>query len=175
MKIIWRLRRVERIKPFISRFNKSSHFYSIQESRIYKPISKNVVGQNGEWQLSNGNCTTERNCGFHIWYAKTASSSRGAKLGSSSNYDDDRRQKSHKFAYLTMKNSIFARFARAFYIFWHFEDVLVLSMTWNDLFCNCGDDNRTRTTPCWCCARFLSRDNPKRWTITYFKESRRPS
>ena len=33
---------------------------------IYTPISKNVVGENGEWQLSNGNCTTERNCGFHI-------------------------------------------------------------------------------------------------------------
>ena len=25
-------------------------------------------------------CTTERNCGFHTWYAKTTSSSRGAKL-----------------------------------------------------------------------------------------------
>ena len=32
----------------------------------YTPISKNIVGENGEWQLSNGNCTTERNCGFHI-------------------------------------------------------------------------------------------------------------
>ena len=30
-------------------------------------------------------------------------------------------QKPHKFAYLSMKNSIFARFARAFFIFWHFE------------------------------------------------------
>ena len=45
-----------------------------------------------------------------------------------------------------MKNSIFARFARfacfarAFFIFWHFEDVLVLSMTWNDLFFSCVDD-----------------------------------
>ena len=39
-----------------------------------------------------------------------------------------------------MKNSIFARFARAFLIFWHFEDVLVLSTTWNDLFCTCVDD-----------------------------------
>ena len=44
----------------------------------YTPISKNVVGGNSESQLSNGNCTTERNCGFHIWYAKTMSSSRGA-------------------------------------------------------------------------------------------------
>ena len=40
-----------------------------------------------------------------------------------------RQQKPHKFAYLTMKNSIFARFARAFFIFLHFVDVLVLSTT----------------------------------------------
>ena len=56
-----------------------------------------------------------------------------------------RQQKPHKFAYLRMKNSIFARFARAFFIFWHFEDVLVLSMTWNDLFCSCVDD----MSICW--------------------------
>ena len=48
-----------------------------------------------------------------------------------------RKRKPHKFAYLTMKSRIFARFARAFVIFWHFVDVLVLSMTWNDLFCSC--------------------------------------
>ena len=34
----------------------------------------------------------------------------------------------------------FARFARAIFIFWHFEDVLVLSKTRNDLFCSCVDD-----------------------------------
>ena len=51
-----------------------------------------------------------------------------------------RQQKPHKFAYLTMKNSIFARFARAFFIFWHFVGVLVLSTTWNELFCSCVDD-----------------------------------
>ena len=50
------------------------------------------------------------------------------------------RQEPHKFAYLTMKNGIFARFARAFFIFWHFVDVLVLSTTWNNLFCSCVDD-----------------------------------
>ena len=43
-------------------------------------FKKNFVGENGEWQLLNGNCTTERNCGFHIWYAKTMSSSLSAKL-----------------------------------------------------------------------------------------------
>ena len=51
-----------------------------------------------------------------------------------------RQQKPHKCAYLTVKNSIFSRFARAFFIFWHFEDVLVHSTTWNDLFCSCVDD-----------------------------------
>ena len=39
-----------------------------------------------------------------------------------------RRQKErHKFTYLTMKDNSFARFARAFFIFRHFADVLVLS------------------------------------------------
>ena len=51
-----------------------------------------------------------------------------------------RQRKRHKFAYLTMKNNSFARFACAFFIFWRFADVLVLSMTWNDLFCSCVDD-----------------------------------
>ena len=51
-----------------------------------------------------------------------------------------RKRKPHKFAYLTMKNSIFARFARASFIFWHFVDVLLLSTTWNDLFWSWVDD-----------------------------------
>ena len=51
-----------------------------------------------------------------------------------------RQQERHKFAYLTKKNNSFARFARAFFIFLHFADVLVLSMTWNDMFCSCVDD-----------------------------------
>ena len=34
-------------------------------------------------------------------------------LGSLSNHDDDGSKNPHKFAYLTMKNSSFARFARA--------------------------------------------------------------
>ena len=53
-------------------------------------------------------------------------------------------QKLHKFAYLAMKNIIFARFARAFFIFWHFEDVLILSTMWHDLFCSCVDDASIR-------------------------------
>ena len=39
-------------------------------------------------------------------------------IESLSNHDDDKQQKTHKFAYLTMKNSIFARFwrrSRSFY------------------------------------------------------------
>ena len=46
----------------------------------------------------------------------------------------------HKFAYVTMKNNSFARFARAFFVFSHFADVLVLSTMVNDLFCSCLDD-----------------------------------
>ena len=42
-----------------------------------------------------------------------------------------------------MKNNRFARFARAFFIFGHSADVLVLSTTWNDLFCSCEDDVST--------------------------------
>ena len=38
-------------------------------------------------------------------------------IGSLSNHGEDGNKKPHKFAYLTMKNSIFARFARAFFIF----------------------------------------------------------
>ena len=51
-----------------------------------------------------------------------------------------RQQERHNFAYLTMKNSTFARFARAFFIFGHLADVLDLSTTWNDLFCSRPDD-----------------------------------
>ena len=69
-----------------------------------------------------------------------------------------RKRKPHKFAYLTMKNSTFARFARAFFIFWHFEDVLVLSTTWNDLFCTCVDD----VSIWWQMFNFVF-FSPKRW------------
>ena len=51
-----------------------------------------------------------------------------------------RQQERHKIAYLTMKNNLFTRFARAFFIFLHFADVLVLSTTSNDLFCHWVDD-----------------------------------
>ena len=36
---------------------------------IYTAISKNVVAENEECQLSNGDCTTEKNCGYWILIA----------------------------------------------------------------------------------------------------------
>jgi len=45
----------------------------------------------------------------------------------SSNHADDGDKKSHNFTYLIMKNSSFARFARANFIFVHLTSVLVLS------------------------------------------------
>ena len=38
-----------------------------------------------------------------------------------------RQQERHKFAYLTIQNNNFARFARAFFTFSHFTEVLALS------------------------------------------------
>ena len=70
-----------------------------------------------------------------------------------------RQQKPHKFTYLTMKSSIFARFARALsVIFWHSEDVLVLSPTWNERFCSCVNDVRIW----WQMFNFVF-SCPKRW------------
>ena len=57
-----------------------------------------------------------------------------------------RRQECYKFAYLTMKNSSFAHFARARFKFVHFAAVLILSTTWNELFCDCVDDVSTSFT-----------------------------
>ena len=41
-----------------------------------------------------------------------------------------------------MKNNSFAWFTRACFIFKHFADVLVVSTTWNGLFCSCVEDVR---------------------------------
>ena len=49
-------------------------------------------------------------------------------------------QQRRQSTYLTMKNSSFARFARAFFIFGDLPDVLVLSTTWNYLFGSCVND-----------------------------------
>ena len=36
----------------------------LEDCSIYTAISRNVVGENDECQLSNGDCTTEKNCGY---------------------------------------------------------------------------------------------------------------
>ena len=69
-----------------------------------------------------------------------------------------RQQQPHTFAYLTMKNSICAGFALAFFNVWHFVDVLVLSVTWNDQFCSCVDD----VSKWWQMFKFVFLC-PKRW------------
>ena len=49
-----------------------------------------------------------------------------------------RKQERHTFAYLTIKKIAL----HALHVhFGHFADVLVLSTTWNDLFCSCVDDS----------------------------------
>ena len=57
-----------------------------------------------------------------------------------------RQQKPHKFAYLTVKNSIFARFARAFFIFdisLTFSFFLRREMTcFAVVWTRCADDNK---------------------------------
>ena len=83
-----------------------------------------------------------RDCGFHIWYAKTMSSSRGAKVirGSFSNHDDDG-NKSPTNLHIWQWKTVFLHALHVhFSSFGHFEDVLVLSTTWNDLFCSCVED-----------------------------------
>jgi len=97
---------------------------------------------------------------LHDWLTKEMTSDSLNKITRELKQPRRRRQQNpHKFAYnLTMKNSIFARFARAYFIFWHFEDVLVLSTTWNDLFWSCVDD----VSICWHMFNFVLLC-PKRW------------
>ena len=62
-------------------------------------------------------------------------------IGSLSNHDDDGNKDPTNLHIWQWKTALHSkRFARAFFIFWHFEDALVLSRTWNDLFCSCVDD-----------------------------------
>ena len=49
-------------------------------------------------------------------------------------------QNPHKFACLTMKTIFLHALHVHFSSFWHFEDVLVLSTTWNEMFFSCVDD-----------------------------------
>ena len=114
-------------------------------SRLYKRISRPMVQQRSWAKKPRATILGFNSPAFIVRVSqawRTLVYSSHEKTGTSHLKQPRRRQlhKPHKFAYLTMKNSIFARFARAFFIFWHFEDVLVLSMTWNDLFCSCVDD-----------------------------------
>ena len=43
---------------------KSGRYIPRRFASRYTAISKNVVGENDECQLSNGDCTTERKCGY---------------------------------------------------------------------------------------------------------------
>ena len=51
-----------------------------------------------------------------------------------------RQRQRHEFAYLTTKNDTFARFARAFFIFLHFADVLSQNWTFF-IICSCHPRN----------------------------------
>ena len=63
-------------------------------------------------------------------------------IGSLSNHDDDGNKNSTNLLIWQWKTV----FLHALHVhlscfdIWHFEDVLVLSTTWNDLFCNCVGD-----------------------------------
>ena len=59
--------------------------------------------------------------------------------------------KRHKiaYAYLTMKNRSFSRFACAILIFIHIAAVLVLSMTWNDPFYNRRREHMMKNSHCF--------------------------
>ena len=61
-------------------------------------------------------------------------------LGNLSNHDDDSNKNATNLHIWQWETVFIARFARACFISWHFEDVLVLSTTWNDLFCSWVDD-----------------------------------
>ena len=77
------------------------------------------VSSNGEINFSLGQKT---NCVVDVWLA-------GTVVREFKQPRRRRQQERHKFAYLTMKNNTFARFARAFFIFGHLADVLDLSTT----------------------------------------------
>ena len=76
-------------------------------------------------------------CALVVSFAAQArSEARGPQIGSLSNHDDDGNKHATNLHIWQWKT----RFARAYFIFWHFEHVLVLSTTWNDLFFSCVDD-----------------------------------
>ena len=61
-------------------------------------------------------------------------------LGSLSNQDDNGNKNPTNLRMWQWKTVFLHALHVHFFIFWHFVDVLVLSTTWNDLFCSCVDD-----------------------------------
>ena len=55
---------VIRVRSFCSTISKFFHQSAWRNFFMYTAISKNVVGENDECQLSSGDCTTERKCGY---------------------------------------------------------------------------------------------------------------
>ena len=60
-------------------------------------------------------------------------------LGSLRNHDDDGTRTSQICIFDSEKQKFYTLCTCSFH-FWHFANVLVLSTTWNDLFCSCMDD-----------------------------------
>ena len=56
-----------------------------------------------------------------------------------SNHDDEGNKNRTNLHILQWK-TVFLHALHVHFSFWHFVDVLVLSKTWNDLFCSCVDD-----------------------------------
>ena len=60
-------------------------------------------------------------------------------IGSLRNHDDDG-NKNPRNLHIWQWKTVFLHALHVHFVFWHFKDVLVLSKTWNDLFCCCVDD-----------------------------------
>ena len=94
--------------------------------------------QSGNWKLGISRIQAQRpNHSVMIWSGITVWIT---QKGTWSNHNDDGNRNPTNLHISQWKTVFFARFAGAYFIFWHFEDVLVLSTTWNDLFCSCVDD-----------------------------------
>ena len=63
-------KRVEDLAEVIYQVKNVYIIYNYPLKGRYTAISKKVVGENGEWRMSKGGCTTERNYGYAIWQAK---------------------------------------------------------------------------------------------------------
>ena len=67
----------------------------------------------------------------------------GVLLGSLSNHDDDGNKNLTNLHIWQWKTVFLRALHMHFSFFWHFEDILVVSTTWSDLFCGCVDDEST--------------------------------